>query len=143
MQQQSSNGTAGFDAWAHSLLRELEQQTPEAIRRQRSAERQAVRINVTIRPGNSSERGPDADIAGVTGDVSSNGAGLMTSRPIRVGDVYQLVFEKGELDLPIVYARCMRCRVVREDAFESGFSFFDKITLTPTDATDDTKEGLL
>ena len=59
----------------------------------------------------------------------------MTSRPVLVGDVYQLHFAKGELDLPILYARCLRCRLVREDAFEAGFAFFEKIVLA-TDERD-------
>jgi hypothetical protein len=57
----------------------------------------------------------------------------MTSQPMLVGDVYQLRFAKGELDLPIVYARCLRCRLVREDAFESGFVFFEKIELASSE----------
>lgn len=124
-----------FDAWAQTLLRELEQQTPEAIRKQRSSQRQDISVAVTIRPGNASDRGSRADAEGVTGDVSTGGCRVMTSRPVLVGDVYQLHFAKGELDLPIVYARCLRCRLVREDAFEAGFAFFEKIVLA-TDERD-------
>lgn len=120
----------GFDEWAHSLLRELEQQTPEAIRRQRSSERASLKIGVAIRPANASQAS-EGVIDGVTGDISAGGCGLMTSGPLRVGDVYSLKFEKGEVDLPIVFARCLRCRLIREDAFESGFAFFTKVDLTP------------
>lgn len=130
MKSNAKSGEAGFDAWAHSLLQELEQQTPEAIRRQRSSERQSIKIGVQIRPGNASDRVAGADVEGVTGDVSTGGCRLMTSRPLRVGDVYQLRFDKQELDLPIIYARCLRCRLVREDAFESGFVFFEKVELS-------------
>ncbi len=132
MKRNSKSGEDGFDAWAQTLLRELEQQTPEAIRRQRSSERQEVSVGVTIRPGNASDRIVLADVEGVTGDISTGGCRVMTSRPTRVGDVYQLHFAKGELDLPIVYARCLRCRLVREDAFEAGFVFFEKIVLAST-----------
>lgn len=129
MKSNSKSHDGGFDTWAHTLLRELEQQTPEAIRKQRSSERQELSIGVVIRPGNASDRIECADVDGVTGDVSTGGCRVMTSQPMRVGDVYQLRFAKSELDLPIVYARCLRCRLVREDAFESGFVFFEKIEL--------------
>lgn len=137
MKSTVQNGEGGFDAWAHSLLRELEQQTPEAIRKQRSSERQTLRIRVEVLPGNASDRTPGSTIEAVTGDISTGGSCLMTSCPLRVGDVYQLRFEKGELDLPIVYARCLRCRLVREDAFESGFVFFEKVELSSGEPQDE------
>lgn len=124
--QESQRG--GFDEWAHELLSELEQQTPEAIRRLRSSERHEVQSGVKIRPANASAFGEQA-IEGVTGDVSPGGCRVMSAVPIRVGDVYKLEIEKGELDLPILFARCLRCRLVREDAFESGFAFFTSIKL--------------
>ena len=52
--------------------------------------------------------------------------------PISVGDVYRLRFDKKVLDLPIVYARCLRCIYLREDAFEVAFQFFTSITLSPS-----------
>lgn len=142
MKSNARSNDGGFDAWAHSLLSELEQQTPEAIRAQRSSERQSVKVGVTIRPGNASDRLAGADVEGVTGDISSGGCRTMSSGPMHVGDVYQLRFAKGELDLPIVYARCLRCRLVREDAFESGFVFFEKVQLVSPDATEG-GQGLL
>jgi hypothetical protein len=49
--------------------------------------------------------------------------------PLLVGDVYRLQFERNTLDLPLTFARCVRCRLVREDAFEVGFAFFSAICL--------------
>ncbi len=118
----------GFDDWAHDLLKELEQQTPEAIRRLRSSERHEVQSAIKIRPANASAAGESA-VEGLTGDVSPGGCRVMSSVPLRVGDVYKLEIEKGELELPILFARCLRCRLVREDAFESGFAFFNTIKL--------------
>lgn len=118
----------GFDSWAHDLLKELEQQTPEAIRRLRSSERHEVQSAVKVRSANASAIGEPV-IEGLTGDVSPGGCRIMSSIPLRVGDVYKLEIERGELDLPILFARCLRCRLVREDAFESGFAFFNAIKL--------------
>jgi hypothetical protein len=141
MKGNGKHHAAGFDEWAHGLLRELEQQTPEAIRRQRSSERASIKIGVSIAPANASQAGEGA-MDGVTGDISTGGCGLMTSRPLRVGDVYRLTFEKGEVDLPTVFARCLRCRLIREDAFESGFAFFTKVDLTPPGSSEAAR-GLL
>ena len=124
--QESQNG--GFDDWAHDLLKELEQQTPEAIRRMRSSERHEVQSPVKVRPANASAFA-EAAVEGVTGDVSPGGCRIMSSIPLQVGDVYKLEIEKGEIDLPILFARCLRCRLVREDAFESGFAFFNTVKL--------------
>ncbi|MEM1072431.1 MAG: PilZ domain-containing protein [Planctomycetota bacterium] len=138
--QQGQNGS-NFDTWAHSLLRELESQTPEEIRRQRSSERAALKLAVAVAPGNASQS-REGSIDGVTGDISAGGCGLMTDIPLRVGDLYRLTFEKTELDLPTVFARCVRCRLVREDAFESGFSFFTKLELAAAEAAP-SQSGLL
>lgn len=118
----------GFDGWAHDLLKELEQQTSESIRRQRTSERHEVQSSVKVRPANASAFAEPV-LTAVTGDVSPGGCRIMSSVPLRVGDVYKLEFAKGELDLPILFARCLRCRLVREDAFESGFAFFNTIKL--------------
>ena len=133
---------AGFDDWAHDLLKELEQQTPEAIRRMRSTERHEVQSPVKVRPANASDFA-ELTIEGLTGDVSPGGCRIMSSVPLRVGDVYRLDIEKGDLDLPILFARCLRCRLVREDAFESGFAFFNTIKLDEARSAGSIMDSLL
>ncbi|MFI4871201.1 MAG: PilZ domain-containing protein [Phycisphaerales bacterium JB061] len=132
----------GFDDWAHTLLNELEQQTPEAIRKQRATERHEIRCGVNLKPGNASDVHKPT-IEAVTGDVSSGGCQVMSSQPLCVGDVYKLEFEKGELDLPTIYARCLRCRLVREDAFESGFAFFTPVKLEEMKTADSIMDSLI
>ncbi|MFI4872597.1 MAG: PilZ domain-containing protein [Phycisphaerales bacterium JB061] len=132
----------GFDEWAQELLTELEQQTPEAIKRMRSSERHEVQSAVKIRPANASDFAKPT-VEGVTGDVSPGGCRIMSSVPLQVGDVYKLEIEKGELDLPILYARCLRCRLVREDAFETGFAFFTTIKLDEARTADPIMDSLL
>ncbi len=133
---------SGFDDWAHDLLKELEQQTPEAIRRLRSSERHEVQSGVQIRSANASAIN-EPTIEGVTGDVSPGGCRIMSNVPLRVGDVYKLEIEKGELELPILFARCLRCRLVREDAFESGFAFFNTIKLDEVRTENSIMDSLL
>jgi len=47
-----------------------------------------------------------------------------------VGDIYWLTFDKTELKLDNLFARCLRCRLIREDAYEAGFKFFDLVDLS-------------
>ena len=50
--------------------------------------------------------------------------------PVRVGDVYRMEFEHESLNLPMIFGRCLRCQLVREDAFEAGFKFFAALDLS-------------
>jgi len=113
---------------AFELLQDLGRNTPEEIRRQRTHFRMAIKSRVTLQPGNASEL-LRFKIQGTTGDVSQGGLSALFPLPALVGDVYRLQFDQNVLDLPLTFARCVRCRVVREDAFEAGFSFFMPITL--------------
>lgn len=121
---------------AFDLLSDLERQTPDEIRKQRSSERIEIKAPVVIHPGNASDTGHKEPVSGVTGDVSAGGSRVMSPVPLHVGDVYRLAFERNVLDLPTTFARCMRCRLIREDAFEVGFLFFTRIELPdqPEDA---------
>ena len=118
---------------AFHMLQELEQNTPEEIRRQRTHFRLAVKARVILQPGNASQL-LTLKIKGITGDISEGGCSVLFPIPPAVGDVYRLQFDRTVLDLPLTFARCVRCRLVREDAFEAGFAFFSPICL-PEDAS--------
>ena len=124
------------DEAAFELLSELEQQTPAEIRRQRSTHRVAVRAHVLIQPGNASEL-LKLKVKAILGDISAGGCRVVSPLPLRVGDVYRLLFEREDLDLPVTFARCLRCRLVREDVFETGFQFFSPVDLTGADSRRD------
>lgn len=113
---------------AFHLLQDLERNTPNEIRRQRAFFRVAIKAGVTLQPGNASEL-LRFKVKGVTGDVSEGGCSALLPIAPRVGDTYRLTFDRGVLDLPLTFARCVRCRLVREDAFEVGFAFFSPIAL--------------
>jgi hypothetical protein len=113
---------------AFSVLRDLERNTPEEIRRQRAHFRLAIKVTVVLQPGNASEL-MSFKVQGVTGDISEGGCSALFPIPIRVGDVYRLQFDRRMLDLPLTFSRCVRCRLIREDAFEAGFAFFAPICL--------------
>lgn len=126
---------------AFGLLRDLERNTPAEIRRQRAHFRLAVKAGVILQPGNTGEL-MKLKVQGVTGDVSEGGCSGLFPIPIRVGDVFRLQFDRKVLDLPLTFARCVRCRLVREDAFEAGFSFFSPIAL-PDEVADQAESSLV
>lgn len=110
------------------LLQELERNKPDELRSQRMHVRRQIAAPVTIRPANSSSR-YQAAVNGTTVDLSEGGCQIVSPHPCGVGDVYFLDFDQKELDLPKVFARCLRCRLVNEESFETGFCFFTKIVL--------------
>ena len=107
-------------------LADFERNTPDAVKRARVATRLRVKAKVIAQPGNSGDR-LKFKIQGVTGDVSSGGCQALFPIPLRVGDVYWLNFDRDQLDVDSVFARCLRCRLIREDAYEAGFKFFEPI----------------
>jgi len=113
---------------AFELLRELEGNTPEQIRRQRAHFRVAIKAGVVVQPGNTSEL-LTMKVKGVSGDISEGGCSVLLPIPVKVGDVYRLTWDREAVDLGLTFARCVRCRLVREDAFEAGFAFFVSISL--------------
>lgn len=113
---------------AAAALHEMERNTPDQIRRQRTHFRLIVKAKVVIQPGNASDA-LKFRIQGVTGDISEGGCRILTPLPPRVGDIYRLQFDEAVLPLPHIYARCVRCSVLRDDAFEAGFAFFKPIAM--------------
>jgi hypothetical protein len=113
---------------AGEALADLSGQTTDKIRRLRAHERIEVRLRLTIQPGNASDL-QRMKVRGVTGDLSTGGCRAVLPIPLRVGDVYRLTFDPDGMELPMVFARCVRCRLIREDVFEAGFAFFSRISI--------------
>jgi c-di-GMP-binding flagellar brake protein YcgR len=127
-EETSAPGRLLDDDEAFHLIQELAANTPESIRRQRAHFRLSVKAAVVAQPGNASDM-LRIKLKGITGDVSEGGCSAIFPIPLQVGDIYRLQFDRASLDLPLVFARCVRCRLVREDAFETGFAFFAHISL--------------
>ena len=115
-------------------LADLERNKCDAIKRARASTRMQVRSKVIAQPGNSGDR-LKFKVQGVTGDISSGGCQVLFPIPLRVGDIYRLTFDKKELNLNSVFARCLRCRLIREDAYETGLKFYEAIDVA--DAVED------
>ncbi len=108
------------------LLQELERNTSDAIRKARSSQRMEIRCSIVVQSGNSSERNK-MKVKGVTGNISAGGCQVLLPVPLQVGDVYRISFDHEVLKIPLTFARCLRSRLIREDAFEFGFAFFKDI----------------
>jgi c-di-GMP-binding flagellar brake protein YcgR len=115
------------DSEASELLHELERNTSDEIRRQRAHFRLTVKVRVTLQPGNATDR-LKFKMQGTTGDISEGGCRTLFPLPVQVGDIYRLEFDQSQLDLPLTFARCVRCVLLREDAYEAGFQFFSPIS---------------
>ncbi len=116
---------------AFDMLQELERNTPDEIRRMRAHFRIAVKVQVTLQPANASQM-LKFRMRGTTGDISQGGCRILFPLPVRVGDIYRLEFDRQQLNVPMTFARCVRCHLLREDAYDAGFTFFTPIALPTT-----------
>jgi len=117
-----------------SLEALLELQRHDASRGQQDrAQRFGVECSIHFELGNSSQRDGKGCEA-VCSDLSVSGCKLIAPAPLLVGDIYRLSFEKA-LNMPSTFARCVRCRLLREDAFEAGLQFFNEISLPQDEQT--------
>ncbi len=132
---------ASPNAIEDELLAELALQTSEEIKLARAHERLAIRVKVKLLPGNASDvvRGP---IAGTTLDLSEGGCRAVFNRAPAVGDLYRARFDYPGIANTTVFVRCVRCRLLDEESFESGFMFFQPIDLSGGTKRGESKELL-
>lgn len=116
------------DAADAVLLQELEKSTQDAVIRGRAHVRLNVRSRIIVQSADHSRRAL-ARLEGVTGDVSRGGCQLLLSAPLAVGDFFLLTFDRSAIDIAPAFARCVRARFIREDAFEAGLSFLNPVDL--------------
>ncbi len=114
-----------------SALMDIERHLEDLEQRKRS-ERVTGIFKVRIRSGNASQRAKRPEIVAICQDISETGCRILSTTPLWVGDVYNIHFE---LNLPHAFARCVRCRLLREDAFECAFSFFSPLAMPGEQAT--------
>lgn len=125
---------------ALDAIAELERNTSSAILSQRSSERLEIKTKVLVRPANASQR-HEFNLECVTADISNGGCMVLAGRPVIPGDLYWLTFDDAQIKVGSLYARCLRCRYVREEIYEAGFRFLNDISLR--DALDCPTESLL
>ena len=119
---------SGVDDDVWGLLMQLKANTPASVLMQRSSDRIEMRVDVVMRPGNSSERHREI-LKGKTADISEGGCQVVLDRPVWVGDFFLIEFDRETLDVEPVTARCLRCRWLSETTFEAGFKFSGQILI--------------
>ena len=112
---------------ALDALSDLERNTSHAIVAQRSSKRIDIQTKVFIQAGNSSQRGKIIET--LSADISNGGCMLLSPCPLMVGDIFWLQFPEEHIQLESLMARCVRCRLVSEDAFEVGIRFFTDVDI--------------
>lgn len=125
------------DRDTEGLIEELAKSSNDAVKKLRTHTRQSMRVKVIVEPASLSARN-GLRFQGVTGDISSGGTQILLARPLSIGDLYQVAFDREELDLPPVFAICLRGRMVRPDAYEAGLRFLEQLTLPDSSSL---KEG--
>ena len=110
------------------LIAELERQSLEQIRQVRAHERYSSKVSVELRHGNASAK-EDLLLCGKTNDISEGGCSVVFPSALLPGDIFQLTFDSKAIDLPVVFARAMRCRFLKEGSYEMGFRFFTPVVL--------------
>ena len=114
------------------LVDELALSTPDAVKKMRASTRLSIRAKVVVEPASMSQR-TGTKLNGVTGDISTGGTQILVARPLLIGDVYLLTFDREALDIQPVFALCLRGRQVRPDAYEAGLRFLEPVTLPQAD----------
>ncbi len=108
---------------------------PQDDDRRTAALRHVLDTAVILRPASTSARDSET-LHGRSRDLSGTGCGLVASRAPRVGDIYRIETPKApNHPLNSVNARCVRCHLLDEDAFDAGFAFFAPLNLETESAT--------
>lgn len=120
--------TRSTDELDLDLLEDLEHQTLDNVARLRTHERISLRIKILLSPGNLSEL-VAAPLEGFTKDLSQGGCAAVFPVAPRVGDLYRVQLVDEQRSLPQVIARCRRCAMIRDDAFQCGFEFISQLAV--------------
>jgi hypothetical protein len=96
-----------------------------------------LNVQLIIRPSNSSQR-RETSIRGYCKNLSQSGCGVVTDSAPRVGDLYRFEMP-SDTTHPVhgAHARCVRCHLLDEEAFEVGFSFLTPVELNVTETQAD------
>lgn len=93
-----------------------------------SVQRIVQNLPIVIQPSNASQRKLE-HIDGFCKNVSVSGCGVVSDFAPRVGDIYRIsVPSQQEHVLNGIHARCVRCHMLDEEAFECGFSFMSALS---------------
>ncbi len=113
-----------------SAIEELAISTKQNVESSRRGnDRMELNSPVELVPGNVSGRDGKSH-SGSCRDISNRGCRLVLTKPLIVGDIYLMSVSNEQLGLDPTFGRCVRCHMIREDAFEVGLNFLSPVSLT-------------
>ena len=120
-----------------SAIEDLAKNTRENVEStRRGSDRRTLNSPAVLVPGNVSGR--DGRVYnGNCRDISIRGCRLVLTQPLVVGDIYLMNVENEELGFDPSFGRCVRCHMIREDAFEVGMNFLSPVSFNDQILEDD------
>jgi hypothetical protein len=113
-----------------ALLDDLEVRCQTNVATIRDASSRRIQARVALLPGNICERN-SATTEMQTSELSSSSISGIAPKPLMVGSVFHLQFERSSLDLSPTLAICDRCTMLSDSSFELRFRFTQAIELAP------------
>lgn len=114
-------------------LASLERKSQSGIAKLRAHVRRTQRVTVQLWPGKSGAQ-EALHLVGRTNNLSSGGCAAIFPKAVLAGDVFRLAFQSESIEIPLVFARALRCRMLSENTFETSFHFFDEVEVEPKTA---------
>jgi hypothetical protein len=113
------------------LLQKIENLALEQVCKLRMHERVEARVPVRLDAANRDDSVPS--VKGVTQDLSPGGCRAIMRAAPHVGDIFRLEIELEKDAGQTLYARCLRCALLRDDAFDVAFQFLSELALPEAD----------
>lgn len=125
-----------------SAINDLAANTQDEVQARRFANRLELNCATKLVPGNVSSR-DGTEFDGKCRDVSDNGCRLVLSRPLIVGDIYLIEIDSPTFRGDLVFGRCVRCHMLREDTFDCGLNFLSPVSIESTQASQAKSSSLI
>ena len=116
------------EADSFRVLEELELNKPADVAEVRAKFAFNVKAEVIARPANLGDR-DSLQVLGMTRELQKSSVRALFARPVTVGNVFHLTFDREALDLPPAFAMCQRCVMLDDDAFDVSLAFFSSIKI--------------
>lgn len=120
------------DQQQENLLDDLEVRSQNHVAEVRDSVRESVmqRVHaaVELRHGNACDRDTVVTTAQTTEVTTTEMSGI-SAKPVMVGSVFHLQFDRTALDVPPTLAVCDRCTMLSDTSFELRFRFTQPIEL--------------
>lgn len=114
------------DRQQENMLDDLEVRCQTNVAAVREATSHRMHAVVELRHGNAGER--DSVLTSLqTSAVSSTGLAGIAAKPLMVGSVFHMQFDRKTIDVPPALAICDRCTMLSDTSFELRFRFIQPI----------------